>query len=71
MRIKEGQWPDTSGLAVKVDGVYREVSEGYTKVDGVWVPWDLGTGEDGDRDLSTAINTKSLDGLTLILKVLR
>lgn len=70
MRIKEGQWPDTSGLAVKVGDVYREVTEGYTKVDGVWVPWDFGTG-DGDQDLSAAISNKSLDGLTLILKVLR
>ncbi|MNB61123.1 hypothetical protein D3C87_901260 [compost metagenome] len=69
MRIKQGQWPESGGLSVKAEGVYREVAEGYTKIDGVWVPWDVGV-DNGDRDLSTAMTTKNLDGLTLILNIL-
>jgi len=65
MRIKESQqYPDTELLSVRVDGVYEEVLEGFTKINGVWVPWDS---NGGDIDLNTAIANKRLDGLTLEL----
>jgi hypothetical protein len=70
MRIKDGQWPGTEGLSVRTDGVYREVAEGYTKINGVWVPWEVDGESSGDRDLSDAMSVKNLDGLTLILNIL-
>lgn len=63
MRIKEGQYPDSSGMAVKVDGHYVDVVQGYSKVGGRWVPWDSST----DIDLNIAVKVKTLDGLTLNL----
>ncbi len=65
MLIKEGLYSDSVGLAVKVDNEYVEVLEGFTKVDGIWIPWDV-PGQ-GDIDLARAIKNKKLDGLTLVL----
>lgn len=65
MRIKQGEYPESSAIAVRVDGVYRNVTEGYNKINGVWVPWDVPS--DGDRDLDTALSVKALDGLILNL----
>ncbi|MNI71489.1 hypothetical protein D3C76_26010 [compost metagenome] len=66
MRIKQGTYPESAGIAVKVDGQYREVTEGYTKVNGVWVPWEMPS-DNGDVDLGTAMSVKTLDGLILNL----
>lgn len=65
MLIKEGLYSDSVGLSVKVDGEYKEVLEGFNKIDGVWVPWEV-PGQ-GDIDLSKAIKNKKLNGLTLVL----
>ncbi|MNZ85549.1 hypothetical protein D3C78_1043450 [compost metagenome] len=65
MRINQGTYPDSLGAAIKVDGQYVEIVEGYTMIDGVWVPWDVPT--QGDQDLSAAIGKKKLDGLILDL----
>lgn len=65
MRIRETQqYPETELLSVKVNGAYQEVLEGFTKVNGVWVPWDS---NGGDVDLGQALSNKRLDGLTLSL----
>lgn len=66
MRIKQGVYPESTGIAVKVEGQYREVTEGYTKINGVWVPWEM-PNDNGDVDLGMAVTNKTLDGLILNL----
>lgn len=65
MLIKDGSYSDSVGLSIRVDNKYEEVLEGYSKIDGKWVPWDV-PGQ-GDIDLSLAVKYKKLDGLTLVL----
>jgi len=65
MLIKDGVWPGSTQVFVKLDGQYREVVSGYSKIDGVWVPWDFAP--DGDVEIGVAVANKTLNGLTLIL----
>lgn len=65
MLIKDGVWPDSTQMLVKVEGQYKEVAQGYSKINGIWVPWDFSG--DMDVDLNIALSNKNLNGLTLIL----
>lgn len=66
MRIKQGTYPESTGVAVRVEGTYQNVLQGYNKVDGKWVPWEM-PNDNGDVDLNNAMSKKTLDGLILNL----
>jgi len=61
MLIRDNTWSGDADIILKLDGQLHDVVEGFSKIDGVWVPWDYGDG----LDLNVVIGKKTLSGLQL------